>query len=291
MPYESVDPYAYPGTGVLRNKPGIRNEGALREFEYEQTASRLKGLRQQPIAGKFDLEHLKAIHAHIFQDVYEWAGQLRTVRISKGGSDFARPAFIESEGKRLSAGLASDNYLQGLEKPQFVERLAHHYGEWNALHPFREGNGRSTREFVGQLAREAGYELDQTRIDNNKDEWNRAARNSLHGDLEPVKQIFSAAVRPSRAVAFEKLPEAEALAKHPELKGAFDGLKIMHAALAERFPANDKAQGLYIAQARSEILRKLDAGKVLESPLERTRAQWPQVPSASAERRERGLDR
>ena len=290
MPREFVDPYTYPGTGVLRNKPGLRDERALREFEYEQARSRNEELREKPIAGKFDLEHLKAIHAHTFQDVYDWAGQLRTVNISKGGTTFAQPAFIESEAQRMSASLAAENHLQGLDKPQFVERLAHHYGEWNALHPFREGNGRATREFLGQLARGAGYELDQTKIDNSQDQWNDAARRSFAGELEPIKLIFNEAVRHSRAVAFEHLPEAEALAKHPELKGAFDGLRAMRDMLAERLVGNEQAQSHYGAQARSEVLRKLDCGQLLASPPERPRAREAK-PDYKVGGRSGGVDR
>lgn len=277
MPREFADPYTYPGTGVLRNKPGLRDEEALEQFEYEQSKFRAGELLRDPIPGQFDLAHLKAIHAHVFQDVYEWAGQLRTVNISKGGTTFAQPAFIESEGKRMSAALAAEKHLQGLGKPKFVERLAHHYADWNALHPFREGNGRATREFLAQLARGAGYELDQTNIDNSKDQWNQAAKRSFAGDLEPIKAIFNEAVRYSRAVAFEKLPQAEALAKHLELKGAFDSLRVMQHLLDERFPGNELAQGRYAAQARSEALRRLDSGQLIASPRELPKAQEEQA--------------
>lgn len=116
MPREFGDPYAYPGTQVLRNIPGIRDEAALRAFEYEQAAIRTRELRDAPIPGKFDLEHLKAIHAYVFQDVYAWAGQLRTVNISKNGDAFAQPAFIEGAGRQLSTALAKENNLQGLER-------------------------------------------------------------------------------------------------------------------------------------------------------------------------------
>jgi cell filamentation protein len=196
-----VGPYLYPGTQVLRNKAEICDEQVLRRFEYEQTGERIKELRQRPIAGKFDLEHLRAIHAHIFQDVYEWAGELRTVEISKGDSLFALTPYIEGEAQRLGASLAAEKHLQGLDKPRFVERLAHYYAEWNALHPFREGNGRSTREFIAQLAREAGYEFDQKHIDNDKNQWNDAAMRSFKGDLEPMQQIFNEAVKPGKALA------------------------------------------------------------------------------------------
>lgn len=269
MPRDFTDPYADPISGVLHNKPGLRDDASLKEFEYEHTAGRLRELAQTPIEGKFDMAHLKAIHGYVFQDVYDWAGQARVVNISKGGSAFTHPGYLDSHGAKIAAALESENFLKGLDKPAFVDRLAHHYAELNALHPFREGNGRVTREFLGQLARGAGYELDQTKIDNTKEQWNLAAKASVRGDLGPIKQVFTEAVRYSRAVAFEKLPEAEALGKHPELKGAFDGLKVMASAIAERFPGNDKAQALYGVQARSEVLRKLDSGQVLASPLDR----------------------
>ncbi len=273
------DPYTYIGTNVLGNKPGIRDEGALKQFEYEQSATRLAELREKPIAGSFDLAHLRAIHAHVFQDCYDWAGQLRVINISKGGTSFARAQFIEGQAERLSTSLAKDRHLQGLQKPQFVEHLAHYYAEWNAVHPFRDGNGRSTREFIGQLAREAGYELDQTRIDNSKDQWNEAAKRSFQGDLGPVREIFGHAVRPSRALAFEKLPAAEALARHPELQGAYDGLQAAGYAMAERFPDNPKAQSHFVDQARTEILRKLDTGQVIERADPQQRHALPEPPA------------
>ncbi len=129
-----TDPYYYPGTTVLRNKPGLRDKDALGLFEYEQSELRGEELRERPITGKFDLGHLQAIHAYLFQDVYPWAGKIRTVNISKGNSSFAFHEYIESEAKRLSQSLVKENRLQGMEKPRFVERLAYYHSEWNALH-------------------------------------------------------------------------------------------------------------------------------------------------------------
>lgn len=268
MSREFADPYTYPGTRVLRNIPGIRDDATLRDFEYEQTKLRIEELRDNPIPGKFDLEHLKAIHAHVFQDVYEWAGKVRTVNISKNGDAFAQPAFIESAGRQLGNAIAKENNLQGLEKPQFVERLALYYSDWNALHPFREGNGRTTRELVGQIAREAGYELDQTRIDNSKDQWNEAARRSFYGDLAPVKEILTKATRPSRAIAFEKLPEADACAKFPELRRAFDGLRAIEDLARASMLGDPERVAVYMQQVRSEFAKRLEQGQ----PLERARA-------------------
>lgn len=198
---ESGDPYTYPGTGVLRNKAGIRDAEALKQYEYERSALRLEQLREKPLVGRLDLDHLKAIHAYLFQDVYEWAGKVRTINITRGDTAFALAPYIENEARKLSASLVTENKLLGLEKPQFIERFAHYYAEWNVLHPFREGNGRATREWLGQLARAAGYELDQTRIDNSNQQWSHAAERSFYGDLAPVTQIFVDAIRaaPSRS--------------------------------------------------------------------------------------------
>lgn len=285
MPREFADLYVYPGTRVLRNIPGIRDDATLRDFEYEQTKLRIEELRENPIPGKFDLEHLKAIHAHVFQDVYEWAGKIRTVNISKNGDAFAQPAFIESSAKQISAAIAEENNLQGLEKPKFVERLAQHYADWNALHPFREGNGRVTRELIGQIARQAGYELDQTRIDNSKEQWNIAARRSFHGDLSPVSAILTEAIRYSRAIAFERLPEDEACAKFPELRRAFDGMRaVENIARVSMSGAPDRVAA-YMRQVRSEFAKRLEQGQLLKH------AGVPEQDTASVQVPKRDLDR
>jgi cell filamentation protein len=267
MASDWADPYTYPGTdGVLANKHGIRDAAELKSSEYDFAAARTFQLREKPITGNFDLDHLKAIHGHIFQDTYEWAGQTRVVNLSKGGSSFARARDIEVEAGRLADSLAKGNHLRGLEKPQFVEQLTQCHAALNALHPFREGNGRSTREFIGQLAKQAGYELDQTRIDNGKEQWNDAAKRAMTGDLAGLKEIFTEAVRPSRAQAFDKLPEDQALAKHPELRGAYDSLRAMRDSLAQRYPDNEQARKHFADQARAEIVRRLDAGKAPPAP-------------------------
>ena len=270
MPREFADPYVYPGTDVLKNKPGLRDSEALRRFEYEQTASRAAELQARPISGKFDLEHLQAIHKHLFQDVYLWAGEVRTVNLSKGGQRFAGNAFIESYTATLSAGLAKENHLQGLDKSQFVARLAHHYNEFNNVHPFREGNGRSTREFFGQLAKQAGYEIDQARIPNDAGQWNRASAAAFNDNLEPLKAILDEAVRPARAVAFERDSQAEAMRAHPELKGAFMTLKAAEVYAASSV-ADQAARAAFMTQIRERITDTLHSGKLVAEPTVKTR--------------------
>lgn len=155
--------YEYPN-GVLRNKFSIMDAEELKRVEATLTAIRIAQFDEHPIPGRFDLDHLKAIHHHIFQDVYEWAGELRRVDISKESSWFAHFAFIESNANALVADFAGEHYLRGLPADQFTARAAYYLGELNALHPFREGNGRTQRAFLSALAREAGYQLAWERV-------------------------------------------------------------------------------------------------------------------------------
>ncbi len=192
------DPYLEKTTGVLRNLLGIKDQAGLDIVESSLSFLRTSELSAQPVKGKFDLSHLQQIHKYLFRDIYEWAGQIRTVNINKDAVPFAPVAFIESYSKTLAVALAKEDHLKGLEKSKFVERLAHHYTEFNCVHPFREGNGRATREFIGQLALNAGYELDQTRIDNSKSQWDHASARGRAGNLELIRTVFLQAIRPAR---------------------------------------------------------------------------------------------
>ena len=161
---ESSDPYTYSGTDVLRNIPDIRDSQRLRSFEANATTARLAELDANPLKGRFDSAHLQAIHKYIFQDVYSWAGEFRTVNISKGGHLFGAAAFIESALQGVFQGLPCENYLIGLEPFAFAQRAGFYLGEINAIHPFREGNGRTQREYVRELGLQAGFAVDWSRI-------------------------------------------------------------------------------------------------------------------------------
>jgi cell filamentation protein len=155
--YSSHDPYLDPASGVLKNRFGIADEATLESTEASLVALRSYALAQQPLAGGFDLAHLQAIHRHLFGDVYEWAGELRTIDISKGGNAFAHHAYIAVAATPIFAQLARERHLAGLAPPAFSARAAHYLGEVNALHPFREGNGRAQREFISHLAHANGH--------------------------------------------------------------------------------------------------------------------------------------
>jgi cell filamentation protein len=155
--YSGDDPYLDPASGVLKNRLGITDEAMLEQAEAALVATRSFELSLAPRRGRFDLAHLPAIHRYLFGDVYEWAGELRTIDISKGGHLFAHHAHIGSAAAPIFKQIAEENELAGLGPAAFRDRAAHYLGELNALHPFREGNGRAQREFVSHLAHAAGY--------------------------------------------------------------------------------------------------------------------------------------
>lgn len=153
------DPYVYPGTDVLINKLNIRDAEELTQADADLAYQRLDEMYDDPVVGAFDLDHLRAIHRRLFGDLYEWAGEPRTVPIAKGNSLFALPAYLAHAADGLFGELRGERYLTDLPKKDLVARLAYYLGELNALHPFREGNGRTQREFIRELALHAGFHV------------------------------------------------------------------------------------------------------------------------------------
>ncbi len=144
------DPYSDPVTGVLYNKLGLGTAAGLEAAEREITHAALILLDESPVSASYDLPHLREIHQRIFGDIYQWAGQIRTVAIAKSAM-FCLPQYIESSAAVIFRELRDEDCLRGLDRGIFVGRLAYYLGEVNALHPFREGNGRAQRAFFGQL--------------------------------------------------------------------------------------------------------------------------------------------
>lgn len=157
--------HCYNGTEVLINKKGFTTEEEIKEYETYCTLLRLSELYMNPIKGKFDFEHLKAIHRHIFQDVYYFAGELRSENIAKGNFMFAPLQFLGEYATGLFQELKEEKFLVGLSFDLFIERLAYFMSEINVLHPFREGNGRTQREFIRLLALENGYTISWDQVD------------------------------------------------------------------------------------------------------------------------------
>lgn len=163
--YETDSKYCYPGTYVLKNKLNITDEDELKSAERSITSLRTAQFMQNPMEGKLDFNYLKSIHKFIFADIYEWAGMTRTVNISKG-NQFCRCEFIEEQMNVIMRKLEKENYLEDLTIEKLSQRLAYYIGEINAIHPFREGNGRSQRLFIECLALHNGFQLDFAKISN-----------------------------------------------------------------------------------------------------------------------------
>jgi cell filamentation protein len=190
------DPYLYPGTSVLKNLRGLADPERLERFEARRTHRRLAELIDTPVQGSFDLAHLKAIHRYIFQDVYEWAGQFRTVNISKDGHLFGIAAFLGPVLQEVLEKLAAENYLLDLDAAAFAERAAYFLGELNAAHPFREGNGRTQREFIREIGIKTGHYIDWRAT--TPAEMTEASRLShLRGDASQFAKLLRMCMRRS----------------------------------------------------------------------------------------------
>ncbi|MCY3874138.1 MAG: Fic family protein [Rhodobacteraceae bacterium] len=170
--------YCYPPDyTVLRNRLDIRDARALDEAERELVALRL--LEPVP-TGDFDLTRLKVIHRHLFQDIYAWEGEVRTVEIAKGGNRFQPRRFIETGMSEIHRRIVAAGYFRGLGPVGFAEGVGSVLGDVNHVHPFREGNGRTQLQYLKQLAAQAGHAFDLTRID--RATWLDASRRSNAGD-------------------------------------------------------------------------------------------------------------
>jgi cell filamentation protein len=188
-PFGAVaDPYVYPGTGVLRNLAGLQDAATLSFHEAQASTLRLAQLAALRLDGAYDLQHLQEFHRFVFQDVYPWAGEVRSVPLAKPGSMFALPEHIERYAADVLHQLAVERNLQGLERGRFVERLTHYYAEINAIHPFREGNGRAQRAFMRQLALDAGHTLAWEHLDAQM--LVHASKCSFRGDNNPLGDLI-----------------------------------------------------------------------------------------------------
>jgi cell filamentation protein len=165
------DPHFDYEHNLLKNLPGLTDQKQLDDFERIQATKALINLLDNPVTGNFDAARLKAIHSRIFQNIYPWAGEFRRVNLHRSGSYyFAVVQFMEENLRNTLAKLADENYLRGLDAGAFANRAAYYLGELNAIHPFREGNGRTQREFIRELAAEASHRIN----------WNSVTREQMY---------------------------------------------------------------------------------------------------------------
>ncbi len=185
---ESSTNDCYEGTTCLINKFDIRDEEKLSELEADITFAKASILEAIPNSTSFDINHYKAIHKFLFEDLYEWAGEFRTVEISKKGTDFCSVKELERVASNCFERLKEKNFFQNLKKKDFIEEIVDLYCVTNMLHPFREGNGRTQRIFITHLIRYNGYDFNFSSIDS--DFLMLATIQAANGVTDYLKQIF-----------------------------------------------------------------------------------------------------
>ncbi|MGP6175091.1 Fic/DOC family protein [Corynebacterium sp. A21] len=202
---ELNDPYLDEGTGILRNLVGATTWAELAEAEADLTFVRAVELNYLDLPGTRDIVELKAIHHQLFQDLYPWAGEVRTVDIRRTSEGFLPAVAIDRASSIAAGDLRTEHYLKGRSRENFIARLAHHYDQFNYIHPFREGNGRTQRIFWSRVAADAGWRMDWTQADGEVND--RASRLAAEErDLKPLKVLLGEVVQAQLSPEWE-VPE------------------------------------------------------------------------------------
>lgn len=202
------DAYLQDDGRTLRNLVGARNPSELRYIEDALVEARALALREHALPATYDLDGLRSIHRHLFQDVYEWAGEARTVEIRKGDVFFAPAARIEDSMREVADFVAATDNLRDVAPADVAHSLADVYAVVNHVHPFREGNGRTQREYLTALARESGHHVDWLGISGAENDY--ASHAAREGDRSPMRAMFERAVSRAGVNDFD-VQAAEAL--------------------------------------------------------------------------------
>ena len=157
--------YCYPDSNILKNKLNIRDNKLLKTAEEEITLIKQMELLKNPIKGNFSKAHLMNIHKFIFEDIYSFAGKIRREQISKADTLFYPPNLIDRELDKVFTKIKEKNMLKETDEEKVFDNLAYVMAELNIIHPFREGNGRSIREFIRLMAKRMGYDLNWGNVD------------------------------------------------------------------------------------------------------------------------------
>lgn len=184
----SLSDGCYENSSVLINKFDIHEAKQLDLLEQSITSALIaKAFVEIPFEN-VDFEFYKMLHKYVFSDIYDWAGQVRNVNMSKKGTNFCPIERIEDNGVRIFNTLKKNNYFKDFSKKDFLEKFTDLYCDLNYLHPFREGNGRVQRLFLSMLVANIGKKLDFSKID--KDLFMIATIKSVSGDIFLLRDIF-----------------------------------------------------------------------------------------------------
>jgi cell filamentation protein len=189
--YQYIDPdytYTDPKTGVLRNLANITDSDTLLLIESGAVTKRIAELQANPIIIKKSATLLD-IHKYLFQDIYSWAGKMRTVEISKGGKPFFPLSRFHNAFMFIDSLIAEYRKIGKQNKMQLAQKLAEILDNINYLHPFREGNGRTQREFLRLLAAEKGLRLNLNPPDK-VDIYNRYMSGTINGNVELLSELI-----------------------------------------------------------------------------------------------------
>jgi len=194
--YRYIDPdgvYTDINTGVLRNLANISDHDALVFAETAATSKRVNELRTNPI-NVSDSKALFIIHQYLFQDIYSWAGKRRTVEISKGGKQFFPLSHFDNALSFIDSLITEYKSISQGDINHCSQKLAEILDSVNYLHPFREGNGRTQREFIRFLAREKGWALNLNPPDN-ADVYKRYMTGTINGDVALLTELIRDCLR------------------------------------------------------------------------------------------------
>lgn len=184
--------YCYKDSYILKNKLNIKDQCKLKSVEKKITFLKLDGLYEKPILGKFDSKYLKEIHKFLFDDIYEFAGKFRNENIEKTTPVYTRfidYELIDKSLKLLFVQLQEENYLTDCSKKEFINKSSYYLGELNYIHPFREGNGRTVREFYRNLALFNGYSVDWWKV--SKEDIITSFINATFKEYDALKIVLS----------------------------------------------------------------------------------------------------
>lgn len=181
-----TDPYTYPNTSILKNKLNIHSQQELDTIEYQLTELAILDVEFQP--SPYTFEYWCSLHKQLFNDVYTWAGEIRTIDISKGNTRFCNVSRIVIEAEKIFEKLKSEHYLVNNDRVSFINKLAEYYSDLNIIHPFREGNGRAQRMLFEHIIINCGYHISFKSI--TAQQWLDANINAYHGNESGLATIF-----------------------------------------------------------------------------------------------------
>ncbi|MFC6328485.1 putative adenosine monophosphate-protein transferase Fic [Alloalcanivorax gelatiniphagus] len=180
------DPHCYPGTSTLINRLGLVVDDELEEAERELTVIAANEIEFTP--PPYSLAYLQSLHRHLFQDIYDWAGEIRTVDIAKDDTRFCNVTRIEAEAEKVFSRLAQDGWLEHCERADLIPAVAEYYGDINMLHPFREGNGRAQRLMFEHLIINAGYQISWWEVE--PEDWRLGNIDAVACNYGRLESIF-----------------------------------------------------------------------------------------------------